>query len=77
MPTFRISVVNHAFEASNVREAASLDEASAQGIKSALAIGIQEVGHVVPYFFGAEVVVEQDQQVLRRFVVSVGASPLQ
>ena len=76
MPTFRISVVNQTFRASNDHELASFDEARKQGIKAALAIGADEVANGEPYF-GAEVLVEDGDETLGRFVVSVGASPLQ
>ena len=76
MPTFRISVVDQAFRASNDHELASFDEARKHGIKAALAIGAGEVANGEPYF-GVEVLVEDGDETLGRFVVSVGASSLQ
>jgi hypothetical protein len=76
MPTFRISVVNKHFRASDEHELASLEAASQQGIRAALAMGADEVNEGQP-FFAAEVIVECDGRTVSRSVVSVGASPLQ
>lgn len=76
MPTFRISVVNQTFRASNDHELASFEHARKHGIGAALAIGAEEVTGGEPYF-AAEVLVENGQKLLGRFVVSVGSSPLQ
>ena len=46
-----------------------------QGIKAALAMGTDEVNAGKP-FFGAEITIEDGAEMLSRFVVSVGASPL-
>jgi hypothetical protein len=76
MPTYRISVVNAEFSASEEHQLESLDAARKEGIKAALAIGVDEVRAGKP-FFGAEVRVQQDGDTVSRAVVSVGASPLQ
>ena len=76
MPTFRISVVNKTFSACEEHELATAGEARTQGIKGALAIGCDEVAKGKE-FFGAEVKVEKDEVLLGRFVVSVGASPIE
>ena len=76
MRNYRIIVVNHNFSACNDHEMPTLDAAEKQGLKSALAIGADEVANGTP-FFGAEVRIEDDGNLVRRFVVSVGASPLQ
>ena len=76
MPTFRISVVNQTFRATNDHELASFDDARMHGIRAALAIGTDEVTNGKPYF-GAEVIVENGRKLLGRFVVSVGASSIQ
>lgn len=76
MPKFRITVINQTFTASDDHELASLNEAEKQGIKAALAIGVEEVANGNPYF-GAEIRVEEDDETVGRFVVSIGASSLQ
>ena len=76
MPIFRISVVNHSFSACDEHELPSLADATRQGIKAALEIGTDEVTNGKAYF-GAEVRVEDGEENLRRFVVSVGMSPIQ
>lgn len=76
MPTYRISVINHTFKAHNSHDAPTLDAAGKHGIKSALQIGAEEVSKGMP-FFGAEVRIEEGDGTVSRFIVSVGASPLQ
>lgn len=76
MPMFRITVINQTFTASEDHDLPSLDEANRTGIKSALTIGLEEVVNGNAYF-GAEIRVENGEDTLGRFVVSVGASPLQ
>ena len=76
MPTYRVSVINHTFTASNDHELPSLEDARTQGIRAALAIGLDEVANGTS-FFGAEVRIEDEGHTLARFVVSVGASQLQ
>ena len=76
MPTYRISVTNQTFRSRNEHECSSTDAARKHGIKAALAIGSDEIINGKP-FFGAEVCVELGDETLGRFVVSIGASPLQ
>lgn len=76
MPTFRITVTNQTFQASNDHDLPSLADATRQGIKAALEIGTDEVTNGKS-FFGAEVHVEEGEKSLGRFVVSVGMSPIQ
>lgn len=75
MPIFTISVVNETFAASDQHDVASLDSATAEALRAALQIGTDEVvgGE---RFFAAEVKVETANEVVRRFIVSVGASPI-
>ncbi len=75
MPDFRMHIVNEDFEASDKFEAADLDAARLAALKSALDIGLDEVikGKKL---FAAEVRVEGDGQTLKRFIATVGASPL-
>ena len=75
MPNYRISVINHAFNATDEYEMDTQEAAENQGLKSALSIGTDEVLKGKP-FFAAEVRVEHGTT-LSRFVVSVGASPIQ
>jgi hypothetical protein len=76
MPTFRISVVNANFRASEEHDLESLEAARKQGIKAALAMGAEEV-NAGESFFGAEVRVEDGGETVSRSVVSVGATALQ
>jgi hypothetical protein len=76
MPMYRITVVNQTFRASNEHECPSTDAAREHGIRAALAIGSDEVTKGKP-FFGAEVRVENGDEILGRFLVSIGSSPLQ
>jgi hypothetical protein len=75
MPTFQISIVNESFASSNDHEVHSLDAASEQALSAALRIGSDEVigGNK---FFAAEVKVETANEVVRRFVVSIGTTAL-
>lgn len=75
MPTFKISVVNETFASSNDHEVPSLDSARAQALQAALRIGSDEIV-AGKQFFAAEVKVEAANEVVCRFVVSVGASQL-
>lgn len=75
MPTFQITIVNETFASSNNHDGHSLDDAAAEAIKAALQIGTEEVAGGKQYF-GAEVRVETANAVMKRFVVSVGASAL-
>lgn len=76
MPTFEISIVNESFSSSNDHEEHSLDEATTKALTGALQIG---AGEVISgkNLFAAEVRVSTANEVVRRFVVSVSASPLQ
>ena len=76
MHTFRITVINQTFRASNDDEFASLADASRQGIKSALEIGMDEVVNGKP-FFGAEIKIEKMDETVGRYIVSVGVTPIQ
>ena len=75
MPSFQISIVNETFTSSNNHDGLSLDDATAQAIKGALQIGSDEVVRG-KQFFAAEVTVKSANEMVGRFIVSVGASPL-
>lgn len=76
MPTFRITVINQTFRACDNHDLPTVEAARKQGLKGALAIGADEVANG-KQFFGAEVRVEDGGEVVDRFVVSIGSSPLQ
>jgi hypothetical protein len=76
MPIYVIRVVNATFSGDEEQELADIDAARREGLKGAFQIGVDEVLRGTP-FFGAEVRIEQNDELLNRFVVSVGASPLQ
>ena len=76
MPTFRISVLNETFSASDEHELTTATDARDEAIKGALAIGSDEIAKGKK-FFGAEVKIEQGEELIGCFVVSVGASPIE
>ena len=75
MPTYRIHMINEHFEASDEFEAPNEEAAHQAAIKSALEIGIEEVakGHKL---FAAEVRVTHEDAPPKRFIATVGTSPL-
>lgn len=75
MPIFCISVTNQDFEAENEQELPTLEVAQDEAIKSALQIGIDEVGITRP-FFAAEVKIDCDGEYVSRYIVTVGVSLL-
>ncbi|MFL6740885.1 MAG: hypothetical protein ACJ8EI_03100 [Sphingomicrobium sp.] len=75
MPPFRISVINQHSASSDEHHLSTEEEAEREAIKAALQIGTDEVIKGKP-FFGAEAKVERDGQLVGRFVVSIGVSPL-
>jgi hypothetical protein len=75
MPMYRISVVNEEFRATAEHELSCAANAREEGVRAALAMGADEVCNGKA-FFGAAVIIEEDGHSDRRFVVSVGASPL-
>jgi hypothetical protein len=76
MPKFRIRIVNSAFSAEEEQEVPDFEAAKREGLKGALNIGVDQVLKGEP-FFGAEVSVDSEGDQRVRFLVSVGASPLQ
>ena len=75
MTGFVVHVVNSDFESSSEIEAADAADARNQALRSALAIGVEEVCKGSP-FVGAVVRVEADGEVQERFLVSIGQTPL-
>jgi hypothetical protein len=76
MPKFSISVINSEFAVSNEHDHSTFDAAREEAIRGALQIGTDEIISGKG-FFGAEVVIEEGSQVVDRFVVAIGSSPLQ
>jgi hypothetical protein len=76
VPTYRITVINQTFRACDEHDLPSFDAARVQGIKAALDIGSAEVASGNP-FFAAEILIADGDEAPSRFVVSIGASPIQ
>ena len=75
MPTYRVVIVNEHFSQDGEQEARDVVEAWQKAIAGAIAIGADQVSHGNP-FFGAEVTVQEGNKRIGRYVVSVGATPL-
>lgn len=75
MSSFCIRVTNKDFESESDTEAADPMAARAAALRGALRIGIDEIckGNS---FFGAEVAIEENNEVIERLVIAMGASPL-
>jgi hypothetical protein len=68
-------VIDQTGTASNDEDLASLEDAREHGVKAAIAIGSDEVARGKA-FFGAEVLVENGEETLSRFIVAIGTLPL-
>jgi len=75
MPTFRIQVVNRHFTSSTEIDRPDIKAARSEALKGALEIATEEICQGSP-FFGAEVSIHEETDVLERLVIAVGASPL-
>jgi hypothetical protein len=75
MPTYRISIVNEHFSASEEQNSPDVVKAWETAIRSAITIAADQVSHGNP-FFGAEVTLTEGNKRIGRYVVSVGCSPL-
>lgn len=75
MPTYRVTIVNEHFSQEGEQEAADNIDAWKKAIASAIEIAADQVSHGNP-FFGAEVLLESGDEQIGRYVVSVGATPL-
>lgn len=75
MPIFNITVHNEDFSTSEEFDCPSNEDALKHGLKSAIAIASDQVSAGKP-FFGAEVSLEQGNELLLRYVVAIGASRL-
>jgi hypothetical protein len=76
MPTYHIRIINSDFKAEEHRDCSDLEGARKHALKGALEIGSELAlnGHAL---FGAEVRIDQEEQTLARFLVTVASSPLQ
>ena len=75
MPTYRVSIVNEHFSASEEQHFPEVVKAWQTALRSAITIAADQVSHGNP-FFGAEVTLEEGDQRIGRYVVSVAAAPL-
>ena len=75
MPSFQIHVINSDFEARSDVKATDAADARTQALRSALAIGTDEMCRG-ERFFGAVIRIESDGDLQERFLVSMGQSPL-
>jgi hypothetical protein len=73
---YRIHVTNGDFRVNNDRNLPNSRAALKEGTKGALQIGSDEVTGGKS-FFGAEITVALDGEILERRMVAVGATPLQ
>jgi hypothetical protein len=75
MPTYRISIVNEDFSASDERDLPDIEAARREALRGAVAMGGD---HLIEgeKLFGAEVSVSEGGNTRQRFVVTVSASPL-
>jgi hypothetical protein len=76
VPPFRIIIVNETTSAADDHDLSTAEQAQREAIKAALNIGTDEILNGKP-FFGAEAKVEHAGEVVKRYVVSIGVSPLQ
>lgn len=75
MTIYRVTVANRDFRSSTDVEVDDQAAALTEGIRGALAIGVDEVcsGQT---FFGARVTIERDGECLEHRLVAVGSTPL-
>ena len=75
MGTYHVTIVNEHFSSSNEHRCDNVADAWKHAIKGALDIASEQVSHVDPYF-GAEIVLDEGEKRVGRYVISVGVSPL-
>ena len=76
MPKFTVQIVNRDFRANSEVDAPDIDSAHSEAIRGAMMIGTEEVCAGKP-FFGAEILVEGHAGDAQRFMIAIGATPLQ
>jgi hypothetical protein len=76
MPTFHIIIVNDQFTAEEDRDLPDAEAARQEALRGAIAIGADHLCEGAT-LFGAEVSVGERNGPRHRYVVTVGASPLQ
>ena len=75
MPTYQVTIVNEHFSQEAEAEYPDVTKAWQKAIASTIAIAEDQVSHGNP-FFGAEVILEEGNKRIGRYVVSVGATAL-
>lgn len=75
MAAYRLTIINGHFSDTENLKARDAEHAWQEAIKSAIEIAAEQVSHGSP-FFGAEVKLEENETVIGRYVVSVGATLL-
>lgn len=75
MPTYRVTIVNRDFTASEDIEVSGADTARTQALRGALNIGTDEICQG-KMFFGAEISVQGDGGNSERMMVAIGTTPL-
>jgi hypothetical protein len=75
MPTYRISVVNKDFTASEDIDAPDVNAARTEALRGALHIGTDEICEG-KMFFGAEISIQGDGKAAERLMIAIGTTPL-
>jgi hypothetical protein len=76
MPTYRITIVNRDFSATEDIEAVDANAARSEALKGALNIGTEEICEG-KMFLGAEISVQGDGKQADRLMLAIGTTPLQ
>ena len=75
MPTYRISIVNKDFTATEDIDAADVAAARTEALKGALQIGTDEICEG-KMFFGAEISIQGNGKATERLMIAIGATSL-
>lgn len=75
MPSYTVTIVNEHFTQTGEQESRDNIEAWRTAIASTITIAADQVSHGSA-FFGAEVTVTLGKELIGRYLVSVGATPL-
>ena len=76
VPIYRISVINSDFKADEDHELDDSESARKYSLKAAFEIGFDQLVRG-DKFYGAEVRIHQDGELVTRFLVSAGTTPLE